>query len=74
MFTAEVGIHFILSGLISVVGNQYSQTHHPCFYLILQNNNFLNKQTLSPADFRRILKLSQSMSSGILDTRSKLSS
>ena len=54
--------------------NQYSQTPHPCLYLVLQNNNFLNKQTLSPADFRRILKLSQSMSSGILDTRSKLSS
>ena len=54
--------------------NQYSQTPHPCLYLVLQNNNFLNKQTLSPADFRRILKLSQSMTSGILDTRSKLSS
>ena len=63
-----------LSGLISIVGNQYSQTHHPCLYLVLQNNNFLNKQTLSPADFRRILKLSPSMCSGILDTRSKLSS
>ena len=63
-----------LSGLISMAGNRYSQTPHPCLYLVLQNNYFLNKQTLSPADFRRILKLSQSMSSGILETRSQLSS
>ena len=70
LFTAEVGIHF----MFPCHGFLYSQTPHRCFYLVLQNNNFLIKQTLSPADFRRILKLSQSMSSGILDTRSKLSS
>ena len=56
----------------SIISN--SSRHHPCFYLVLQNNNLLNQQTLSPADFRRILKLSQSMSSGILETRSQLSS